>query len=233
MIRGSMAPIVALLALAWGGSVGCVTSSTTTDGDRQVVHQVRGANAGAIETLEKAKGTVSEGSEAWTLIGLGIRNLEEIERGTSHLQEVHGPPKEPKPYSPENMKAAIAQSKEEHSGGGLGGVLLGGLGVVAGLASAWFGMPWLSGIFPKLTGKVGELAKSGVEIITAARKKAEEGDGRLDIKDLLKIAKEYNVSAGVDDMAKKAATAYEEKLGFTPTIKLEDSRPAEQPIPTA
>lgn len=216
------------MALVLGGAVGCVTASTFTEGDREVVHQVKGANEDAIEVLERAQATVPEKSETWTLIGLGIRNLQEVERAAEYLQEVHGPPKEPKPFTPENLTAAIAKSEEEHASSSFSNILVGGLGIAAGAAGAFFGMPWLATLVPKLTGKVGELAKTGVEIITAARKKAEEGGGRISVKDLLSIAKEYNVSAGVDDLAKKAATAYEEKLGFNPTIKLQEP----EPIPT-
>jgi hypothetical protein len=224
---------VLVLALAWGGSIGCVTSSTVTEGDRQVVDQARKANQAAIVDLEKAQDAATEGSETWTLIGLGLRKLADVERGAAHLQEVHGPPTEAKLYSEAEMTAAIAKSKEEHAQSPFSQILLGGLGVAAGIGGALLGMPWLSKLVPQLTGKVGELAKTGVEIITAARKKAEEDGGRISIKDLLSIAKEYNVSAGVDDLANKAATAYEEKLGFKPTVKLAEEPAAPAPAPAS
>jgi hypothetical protein len=216
--------VAAVLALAGGGAVGCVTSSTVTDGDRQVVDQVRKANMAAAEDIAKARAAVPEGSESWTMMGLGMRKLADVELGTAHLQQVHGLPKESKTYTEAQMQAAIKQSKEEHQSSTFTQILLGVGGVAAGLAGAWFGMPWLAGIFPKLTGKVGELAKTGVEIITATRKKAEENGGMIHIRDVLKIAKEYNVSAGVDVLAKKTATAFEEKLGFAPLIKLDEPK---------
>jgi hypothetical protein len=217
-----------VLALAAGGGIGCVTSSTVTDGDRQVVDQARKANQAAIADLEKAQAASVEGSESWTMIGLGLRKLGDVERGTAHLQEVHGPPTEPKVYTEAEMTAAIAKSKEEHARSPFSQILLGGLGIAAGVGGTLLGMPWLANLAPKLTGRIGELAKTGVEIVTAARKKAEEGGGRISIKDLLAIAKEYNVSAGVDDLAKARAAEYEKKLGFTPTVKL-----AEEPAAAA
>ncbi len=224
--------LLVVLALAVGGSLGCVTSSTTTDGDRQVVHQSKQAIAEAAGDLKAAQTDVPEGSKSWTMIGLGLAKLADAQRGMEHLQVVHGPPAEPKLYSKEEMDRAIAQSTKEHEESNVGRVLVGIGGFAAGIAGAYFGMPWLSQIFPKMTGKVGELAKTGVEIITAARQKAEESGGSISVRDLLKIAKEYNASAGVDAMANKAATAFEEKLGFKPTIKLLDAQ-TPSPVPAA
>lgn len=222
---------LAVLALAVGGAMGCVTASTVTDGDRQVVDQGRKGLEGAIEDLEKARAAATEGSESWTMIGLGISRLNDVKRGAAHLQEVHGPPKEPKPYSAENMTAAIAQSKEEHAASGLTNIVYGAGGVLVGIASAYFGMPWLAGIFPKLTGKTGELAKTGVEIFTSIRKKSEESGGSIGTRDMLKIAREFVVSAGVEKLVAKQATAFEEKLGYKPAVKLDEPAASALPAP--
>lgn len=221
--------LLAILALAVGGQIGCVTSSTVTDGDRQVLHQGVGALEGAVADLEGAQAKVAKGSEAWTMIGLGLAKLADLERGAAHLQEVHGPPKEPKEYSTENMTAAIAQSKEEHAGGGIGGVLYTAGGVAAGLAAAWFGMPWIARLFPSRTGIVGRVADTGVQIVTAIRKQAEESGGSITVKDILKTAKEYVVSAGVEGVVGPKAAAFEEQLGYKPVVKLEETPPPAPP----
>jgi hypothetical protein len=215
--------ILAVLALAVGGQIGCVTSNSVTDGDRQILHQGLGALEGAVMDLQGAQGKVSKGSEAWTMIGLGLAKLEDLERGAAHLQEVHGPPKEPKPYSTENMTAAIAQSTQEHAGTPWGTIAVGAVSVAAGIAGTMLGMPWLSSLFPALAGKWKAAADTGVQIVTALRRKAEEPGG-LHAKDLLTIAREYSGTApkGVDAYMKAEATATEKKIGFTPTVKLEE-----------
>ena len=223
---------LAVLALAVGGSLGCVTKSTTTDGDRQVVDQSRQAITEAALDLKAAQAQAAEGSKSWTMIGIGLAKIADAERGLAHLQEVHGPPLEPKIYTQANMDAAIAQSKKEHTESNVGKVLMGIGGLAAGIAGAYLGMPWLSQLFPKMTGKVGEMAKTGVEIFVSMRKKAEESGGSITSKDMLTIAKEFNVSAGIDGMVNKASTAFEEKLGFKPTIKLLDAQ-APSPVPAA
>lgn len=217
---------VAVLVLAVGGQIGCVTSSSVTDGDRQVLHQGVGALEGAVLDLQGAQAKTAKGSEAWTMIGLGLAKLEDLERGAAHLQEVHGPPKEPKPYSTENMTAAIAQSKQEHAGTPWGTIALSVGSAVAGIAGTMLGMPWLSSLFPALAGKWKAAADTGVQIITALRKKAEEPGG-LKPKALLEIAKEYSGTApkGVDAYMQAEATATEKKIGFTPTVKLEEPSP--------
>ena len=83
-------------------------------------------------------------------------------------------------------------------------------------------MPWLAGLFPVLAGKVGKLAEAGVKIIAFAREKAEKQGGSLEVKDLLQIAKEENVLAGVQKLATKKADALEEKLGLDFKVKLAD-----------
>ncbi len=224
-------PFVAILALALGGQIGCVTSSTVTDGDRQVLHQGVGALEGAVLDLEGAQAKLAKGSEAWTMIGLGLAKLEDLERGATHLQAMHGPPKEPKEYSTENMTAAIAQSTKEHAGIPWGSIAVGVGSAAAGIAATMLGMPWLANIFPALSGKWKAAADTGVQIVTALRKKAEETGG-LTPKKLLEIAQEYSITApkGVDAYMKAESTAFEEKLGYKPTVKLEERSPS-TPVP--
>jgi hypothetical protein len=227
-----MVPLVAILVLAVGGQIGCVTANTTSEGDRQIEDQTRKATAQAVEAIEKVRATSTSGSENWTMLGVALTALEDVELGTAQLQAAHGPPKEPKPYSPENMKAAIDQSKKDHAGIPWGSVALGAAGVATGLLGAWLGMPWLSSLFPSRTGIVGMAKDAGIQIVTAIRKQAEEG-GSITAKDVLKIAKEYGASApkGVLEVLQKGATAYEDKLGYTPAVKLEPIIPSPAPAP--
>lgn len=222
--------ILAVLALAVGGQIGCVTSSTVTDGDRQVVDQGNKAIEHAYGLIAEAREGVKEDSPQWTMLGVALEAIVDAQRGAAHLQEVHGPPKEPKPYSKENMTAAIAQSKEEHAGTPWGSIALGVGSAAAGIVGTMLGMPWLSSIFPALSGKWKAAADTGVQIVTALRREA-EAPGGLSAKELLKIANEYVVSApkGVDAYMTAAATAYEEKLGFSPTVKLNPTPPPAPP----
>jgi hypothetical protein len=214
---------MAILALALGGQIGCVTKATTTDGDRQVEDQSRKALESAVSDIETVRATLTQGSDSWTMLGVGLAKVVDAQRGVTHLQAVHGPPAEPKVYSQANMDAAIAQSKKEHAGTPWGTIALGAASVAAGIAGTMLGMPWLSSLFPALAGKWKAAADTGVQIITALRKKAEEPGG-LKPKALLEIATEYSASApkGVDAYMKKEASAFEEKIGFTPTVKLEE-----------
>lgn len=215
-----------VLALVVGGSLGCVTENSTTDGDRQVVDLSRQAVEEAQGDLKAAQAAVPQGSQSWTMIGLGLAKLADAQRGMEHLQVVHGPPVERKKYTQEEMDRAIAKSIKDHEESNVGRILYSVGGVAAGIAGMWFGMPWLSGLFPALAGKWKAAADTGVQIITSLRKKAEEPGG-LKPKDLLEIATEYGASApkGVDAYMKKEATAFEQKIGFKPTIKLLDPAP--------
>ena len=223
--------LLAILALAVGGSLGCVTKNSTTDGDRQVVDLSRQAVEEAQSDLKAAQAAAPQSSQSWTMIGVGLAKLADAQRGLEHLQVVHGPPLERKKYTQEEMDLAIAKSIKDHEESNVGRILYSVGGVAAGIAGMWFGMPWLSSLFPALAGKWKAAADTGVQIITSLRQKAEEPGG-LKAKDLLTIAREYNASApkGVGDFMEKAATAFEEKLGFRPTVKLPD---AQAPVPAA
>ena len=223
--------LVCVLALVAVGGIGCVTSSTTSEGDRQIEDQARKANAVATEKVEEVRETLVEGSAGWTLLGLALKALADVERGTAQLQAAHGPPKEPKIYTEANMKAAIAQSIKDHEGTPWGSIALGAAGVAAGIAGTMLGMPWLSGIFPALAGKWKAMADTGVQIITSLRQESERPGGLKPL-DLLKIAKEYGASApaGVGDLMAKAATSFEEKRGYTPAVKLHQEAHAEAAV---
>jgi hypothetical protein len=230
--------LIVLLGVVAGGAAGCVTSGTHTEGDRQVNTQTFGAAEVARSSMEEAQKALPEGSTGWTMLGVGIRAAVDIQKNAQQQEEVHGPPKEPKPYTAENAAAARDLSTKEHAESGLTKILVGAGGIVAGLAGAWFGMPWLAQFFPKLAGKWGVIGQTGIQIVTALRKKSEESGGRIGTKELLAIAKEYNVTAGVQDLVKKEASALEAKLGYTPTVKLEEpaaepaaSPPAPPPVP--
>jgi hypothetical protein len=233
--------LLGILALGLGGQIGCVTANTVTDGDRQIVDQGNKAIEHAYVLIAEAREGVEEDSPQWTMLGVALEAIVDAQRGAAQLQAVHGPPKEPKPYTPENMAAAIAQSKEEHAGTPWGQIALGVGGVAAGIAGTMLGMPWLSSLFPALAGKWKLAADTGVQIITSLRKEAEES-GPLTPKALLKVANEYGASApaGVGDLLKKAATAYEEKLGYKPAVKLHEeahaaatSTPEPTPVPAS
>jgi hypothetical protein len=64
-----------------------------------------------------------------------------------------------------------------------------------------------------LTGPVGRIAQAGLQSILFARKKAEENGGSLSAAELLQIAKDENVLAGVQDLVAAKAKKLEEKLG--------------------
>ena len=218
-----------ILALVLGG-LGCVTKSTHTEGDRQVNAQTRGAAEAVEKSVEQVRSTLPEGSEGWTMLGLGLRALSDVKANSDQQEQVHGAPKESKPYTAENAKAARERSTQEHSESGLTKILIGAGSVVATAVGAWFGMPWLAGIFPKLAGVWGKVGQTGIQIVTQLRKEAEAG-GSITPKRILEVAKEYNVTAGVQDLVSKEATALEEKLGYTPTIKLDAPTTAPTPTP--
>lgn len=215
---------ITFLVLGAGGAIGCVTKSTTTDGDRQVEDQARKANAIAAEKVQQVRATLAQGSQGWTMLGIGLAALEDVEAGLAQLQTVHGPPANPVPGSRENMNAAIAQSKKDHAGFPWGDVAYVAGGTAVGLLGAWLGMPWLSRLFPSRTGVVGKAAETGAQMITAFRKEAEE-DGPLGPKRILEIAKEYAASAppGAGELLNRIATTFEEKLGYKPAVKLKES----------
>lgn len=108
------------------------------------------------------------------------------------------------------------------------GLVAGGL--AAGLAGGLLGMPWLASRFPALAGQAGRFAKTAVSIIAAARHRGEQNGGDLPVKDLLAIAKEHNVTAGVQGWVTKASGKLEESLGVKFSVKLDESSTAAVPV---
>jgi len=112
-----------ILALASGG---CVASSTVTDADRQVNHQI----IGAAKLIEARLGGID---------GIGIvvtQAIKDIIANAEHLESVHGAPENPLPYTKENSDDSRQKSAEEHSGGGIWGWITGGLATAAALGWA-------------------------------------------------------------------------------------------------
>jgi hypothetical protein len=217
--------VFALLALCWAG---CVTKSTTTEGDREVLHQTAGAVHVVQESLSRASAAIEEGNpqEAKSLLQIGARAGADIQANMEQQLEVHGPPENPLPYSQEASAKARERSTKEHASSGWVTTALVAGGVVCSVAATLAGMPWLANLFPALTGKIGTWAKTGSQIITAARALGERNGGTIQVKDLLAIAKERNVAAGIQDIVVRNVDALEEKLGVDFQVKLDPPAPA-------
>lgn len=201
---------------------GCVSSSTHTEGDREVGDQTMKAGGVVVESIEQAKAKIEEGKpeEAKTLLEIGARAGRDVILNMKQQAQVHGSPKAPQPpYSAETSAKAREKSTKEHENNTLG-VILGVGGVVLGIGATLAGMPWLANMFPALTGKVGKWAQTGSQILTAVRSKAESSGGSIDIRDVLDIAKTFNVNAGIQDFVKKKVDAHEEAMGHDFTMKL-------------
>lgn len=223
--------IVALiLALVVVG--GCVTKSTTTEGDREVLHQTVGAVDQAAAAVDQARAAATEGSESWTLLGVSLRALRDAKLNVDQQLEVHGSPEKPMPYTAENSTAAREKSKKEHAGTPWGTYAMGALGVIVGAAGAFIGCPWLGRLFPVLTGSAGKLAQAGVDAISRIRTKAEETGGKIEIRDLLGILKDEQVRAGVKDLAAGMAKKTEEKFDTVHEVTLDGPDPI-APLPAA
>lgn len=220
-----MKTMLAFLVLALAGG-GCVTNSSVTDGDRQVNTQTHGAARKVQEALEAIQAAFPGAAPQ---VAVALAALGDVLSNAEHLEKVQGPPKEPKPYTPENARSAREQSEKEHQEGWItsAGLIAGGL--VTGLAGALLGMPWLATRFPALAGQVGRFSKTAISIFAAARQKGESMGGALPVKDLLAIAKEHNVTAGVQNWVAKASGKLEEQLGVKFAVKLAESPPAAAP----
>jgi len=219
--------------LALGAVGGCVTQSTVTEGDRQVLDQADKGGAVVDEKLAAAAAQLPEGSPARILLleAAGVHAV--VRENVQQQVAVHGPPETSQPFSAEASRAAREQSKKDHAGGKLLGTVLAVGGVLAGVAATLAGMPWLAQAFPVLTGKIGKLAATGTRIFAFVREKAEANGGQIGIREMLKIAKEENVLAGVQKLAVRSADKLEEKLGLDFKMKLEGPPPAPAPQPAA
>lgn len=216
----------ALLAFAIIAAIGCTTSGTYTESDREVHDQTVQGTQLAIADIEDARAQIPAESDAKLKLDQAQQKLEVVALNNAQQEQVHGKPEAKTPFSPEASKAKREKSTKDHATPGWVGVALGIGGTVLGAAATLFGMPWLAPIFPKLAGKLGAMAKTGVQIITAVRAKAETQGGSIHITDLLEIAKDKNVQAGVQALVTKTADAHEEEMGHEFKMKL-DSTPAE------
>lgn len=198
---------------------GCVTKSTHTEGDREVNDQTRKAVEFAAERIDAALSALS-GSEQATPLAEASLAIKEARQNALQQAQVHGEPEKPAPFSPEASKAARERSTKEHTSGGWVGPVLTVLGAICGIAATCAGMPFLAPIFPALAGKLGKWATTGSQIITAVRAKAEEQGGSIHVQDILAIAKDKNVSAGIQGLVTKHVDAHEEAMGHDFKIDL-------------
>lgn len=172
---------MAVLALA---AAGCASGrNTVTESDRQVILLSRLAAEGAGQIFTEYQATQEKGGPSWTVIGLGLENLEDIRRGMAHLGETYGPPERPLPYTAANVTEAIKGSKDEHAKltwwHAAGGLLVGvgtwflrnvGLRAIPGIG------PLLARVAPNLTNGAAQNDKiaSGLQVVL------DEGRKRLD-----------------------------------------------------
>lgn len=222
--------IIVILALALAG---CVTKSTHTEGDREVNDQTLKAGEVVQGNIVAAIAKIDDGKplEAKSLLEIGALAGADVVANMQQQLEVHGPPEKSEPYSAAASEAARQRSTESHENNTLDVILAVG-SAAAGIAATMAGMPWLSSLFPALTGKIGKWAKAGSDIITAVRTKAEAQGGSIDVRDILEISKEKNVTAGIQKIVTKYVDKKEEELGKKFIMKLEED-PEPEPTPPA
>jgi hypothetical protein len=188
---------IAFLTLAL---VGCVGS---TEGDKRLVHQNIGAAKAIL--LEPALGLAVMGP------------ARDILANSLQLQENLGPPKDPKPYTPDTSKADREKSKEEHATPwwqialvGAGSLLLGVLRDRIPLLSL------LSTLMPKaIGGKIGTALVASTEGVARVREEIRSRpDGQKSISelDLLAILNDVQEDAGVQTFVADLAHKAEAKL---------------------
>jgi len=211
-----LAILVIAVALA-----GCVTKSSHTEGDREVNDQTMKAGAVVVGAAAGAAAAIDAGDlpKARSLLAQGAIAGQEIVKNAQQQESVHGAPvrADLPAFSPEASEAARKKSADDHAGGKWIVPTLTVLGALAGVAATLAGMPWLATVFPALTGKIGKMATAGVQIINSVRDKAEANGGTIDVKTVLEIAKDKNVSAGIQDIVKMHAHAHEEAAGHNLT----------------
>ncbi len=203
---------------------GCVTKSSHTEGDREVNDQTMKAGEVVVAAAAQAADLIDAGrpAEAKSLLAQGAVAGAEIIKNAKQQEGVHGAAVAPAPaFSPEASEKARQKSTDDHASGKWVPIAMGIAGAALSVAATLAGMPWLAQLFPALTGKIGKMAKTGVQIITAARAAGEANGGTLQVVDLLKIAKDKNVSAGIQDLVTKHVDAHEEAMGHDFEIKLD------------
>ncbi len=210
-------PVVLVLALVCGG--GCVTQSSHTEGDREVQQQTQAAAEFIVAAMDEASAFINANkcAEAKASLQKATVAANDVVLNMKQQQGVHGPPENKPPYSPENSDKARKKSDGDHESGKWVKPVLGILAAVGGVAATLAGMPWLAQLFPVLTGKIGKMAKAGVAIVNTVRDKAEKNGGSIDVKTVMEIAQDKNVSAGIQDLVKKEAHKHEEAMGMNLT----------------
>jgi hypothetical protein len=217
-MRRSCLLLIASLALMSGG--GCVTNSTVTDGDREVNHQTLGAAVATLELLSSLGGIPGIPAD---VVAAAYAAVEQVKLNAEHLQGVHGAPQEPKPFSPENAKAARDKSTQEHADGGLllkiGGTALTVLGI--GLGFMRFGgpiaqaLPWIG---PKaaqvvakaqkwLAGSTGKALDEAVATVAQGRQ-----EGVFPASEIKRIADKVQSDGFSNTLLMEAAHLAEKKL---------------------
>ncbi len=211
---------------------GCVTRSSHTEGDREVNDQQKKAGQVVVESNQAAAQAIDSGElvKAKTLLEQGAIAGNEIVKNAKQQEGVHGAAEKPAPaFSPTYSDAARKKSTEDHASGNWIVPTLTVLGAIGSVAVTLAGMPWLAQLFPVLTGKIGKIAKAGVETINNVRAEAEANGGSIDVRTVLEIAKDKNVSAGVQGLITKYAHAHEDAMGHEltslSTMKDADGQP--------
>lgn len=209
--------LLCVVALCIGG---CITKSSHTEGDREVNDQQKKAGAVVVESNRAAIDALDAGDsvKAKTLLEQGAIAGVEIVKNAEQQETVHGAAVAPAPtFSPEASDKARQKSTDDHASGKWVVPTLTVLSALGGIAVTLAGMPWLAQVFPVLTGKIGKLAQAGVEIVNTVRAKAEANGGTIDLKNVLEIAKDKNVSAGVQKLALAHSHAHEDAMGLNLT----------------
>lgn len=206
----AMVTVFCLVLSGWGCGA---SANTVTEADRHLLAQTDQAAtivqaqieiAIAMLTLDPAK--ISEAIDA--LVN-AKPPLFDVKANTGQLVKNYGPPNDPaKPWSPEESKAKREQSEKEHSGGGLWGWLVAGIGVaLAGLKVA---ARWLPSVAKFFAGPWGAAAETGVAFIDSLKKK-----GKVDASDL-EYLKKLQEDARVQPFVKELAKKFEATVGATP-----------------
>ena len=222
--------LVAVLALAVVGGCGS-TSSKVTEGDRKLLWQNYQGVLLVSEVLTGLMPTLATSSPANVIEGVNasLGALRVVKANQDHMVKTWGEPETKEDFGEAQSIAAREQSKKEHSSSG---TLLAVLGAVGGIGTALLGMPWLSKLFPILTGSIGRMAKASLKTMTDIRKEAEKNGGGVNILKILEIAKANNVAERVQDVVSKKAKTMEKELGVDFKHKLPTgAAPAPAPVP--
>lgn len=231
--RIGWALVAALVLIVFGG---CVTQSSHTEGDREVNDQTMKAGEVVVGAAAGAAAAIDAGDlpKARSLLQQGAIAGAEIVKNAKQQEKVHGAAENPAPaFSPEASDKARKKSDDDHASGKWVGPTLTVLGALGGIAVSLMGMPWLAQVFPALTGKIGKMAKAYVETTNSVRAAAEANGGNIDLKTVMEIAKDKNVSHGIQEIVSLHAHAHEEAAGMNLTSLDEIKTADEAPVAAA